>query len=127
MTSSRRRQTLGLATLLAAVVVVAPGVTRAQTVDAWWGPDKARHLGLAALFAPVGYAAVGLRTDDRLPRFLGGVGLSLSLGVAKEVYDLAGGGSPSWRDLTWSAVGALGGALVAFGIDRLLEALAPGR
>jgi len=41
------------------------------------------------------------------------LGLTLTLGVGKELYDVIHPGHPSWKDLAADAVGALLGALVA--------------
>lgn len=67
-----------------------------------------------------GYAASALVFDDPAARFTSGVGGALLVGIGKEVYDAAGGGQPSWRDLTWDLAGALTGGLVALAVDHLL-------
>ena len=41
------------------------------------------------------------------------LGLTLTLGVGKELYDVMHPGHPSWKDLAADALGALIGALVA--------------
>lgn len=100
-----------LASLLAA------GPARASDRDPWFGPDKALHFGASALLAAGAYGATALVTDDRGVRLAVGGGFALSLGIAKELWDLSGHGDPSWRDLTWDAVGTASGLAVAAALD----------
>lgn len=107
-----------------AVVVVslvgalaAPALARADSTDPWLGRDKALHVGFSAALAAGGYAASVPLVRPRPARAACGVALSLTLGAAKELYDLAGHGTPSGRDFTWNVVGALTGAGVATLID----------
>lgn len=90
---------------------------RAEDPDPWFGRDKALHFGASALLAGGGYAGASLATDDTRVRLAVGGGLALSAGVAKELWDLAGHGDPSWRDLTWDVVGTATGLAVAAAID----------
>jgi putative lipoprotein len=101
---------------LATAMLVAPGA-RAADPDPWFGRDKALHFGASALLASGGYGAAALVTDDRRARLVVGGSFAFSLGVAKELWDLAGHGDASWRDLTWDAVGTVTGLAVAAALD----------
>ena len=110
----RRRCGLGLALVLCALSVSARG----QDADPWLGPDKALHFGLSAAIASGGYAASALFVDRPELRLAIGAGLALTAGAAKELWDLAGHGAPSWKDFTWDVIGAAVGALVSYALDR---------
>ncbi len=92
-----------------------PPVRRAARVDPWWGYDKAQHFvasGLVTLSAQYAYETK-FGGDRR--RVLPAAALtSLSVGVAKEVYDVRRprGTGFSRRDLVWDALGTA--AAVAF-------------
>lgn len=85
-----------------------PPVRRAVPVDAWWGYDKAQHFvasGLVTLSAQYTYETK-FGGDRR--RVLPAAALtSLSVGVAKEIYDVhrPRGSGFSQRDLVWDALG----------------------
>jgi putative lipoprotein len=111
---------------LATAMLVAPGA-RAADPDPWFGRDKALHFGASALLASGGYGATALVTDDRRARLVVGGSFALSLGVAKELWDLSGHGDASWRDLTWDAVGTVTGLAVAAAVDWTIERLAARR
>lgn len=102
----------------------------AARADEWWGPDKALHFGASAAIAGAGYTFASLLSESRVERCVGGLLIGLSAGIAKEVFDALGAGSPSLRDLTWDLLGTITGAALAFVLDRwlvtpLLEAAAP--
>ena len=124
MTRGRRpgaRRAVAAGVLAAAVAVSLPA--RGQTVDDWFGADKALHFSVSALLAGGGYAGAATLTPRPEVRAGVGAGFALTLGVAKEVWDAAGGGDPSWRDLAWDALGAGVGVLSAWLVDRLVHAL----
>jgi putative lipoprotein len=100
-------------------VVFSP--TRARAEDAWWGPDKALHFGVSAGLGATGYGASSLVFENRYARAGAGAGLSLGAGVAKEIRDSLGYGTPSWKDLTWDAAGAAVGVGVALVLDLALS------
>ncbi len=66
-----------------------------------------------------GYAATGLVTRDRRFRALGGAGIALGAGLAKELYDSTDGDF-SYKDMTRNALGAGVGVLTAWVPDRIL-------
>lgn len=88
--------------------------------DRWFGRDKALHFGASAALAAAGYGAAVLAFEDRSARLFTGAGLALTLGIAKELDDLSGHGTPSWKDLTWDAIGAATGLAVAYVVDRFV-------
>jgi putative lipoprotein len=97
--------------------VLVGGRARAADPDPWFGRDKALHFGASAVLAASGYGGAALFTDDRGVRLGVGGGIALSLGVAKELWDLSGHGDASFRDLTWDAVGTAAGLVVAAAVD----------
>jgi putative lipoprotein len=106
------------ALVLAGVVALPTSAARAQTdPDPWFGHDKALHFAASASIAMVAYGGASLATDDRSIRAVVAGSVALGAGVAKEAWDLAGHGDPSWRDLTWDVVGTATGVLVAYAID----------
>lgn len=109
-------------TVITALVCVAPEAS-AQSADDWFGADKALHFTASAVIAGGGYALGAALFDDTWPRVTLGVGVGLAAGVGKELVDLAGYGDPSWRDLTWDALGVGVGALAAWGVDMAVRAL----
>jgi len=105
---------LALAVLLHAVPSAAP------SGDPWLGRDKALHFGASAGLAAAGYGSGALASDEPWVPLATGAGLALGAGVAKELLDLAGLGTPSWRDLTWDLLGTATGLAGAWAVDRLL-------
>ena len=51
-------------------------------------------------------------------RLLVGGSVAMGAGIAKELWDLAGHGDPSWRDLTWDALGTAFGLVIAWTVDH---------
>lgn len=121
MNASLFRPTLGLAL---ATMMLSRGAL-AQQADPWWGPDKQRHFTYSAAIAGVGYGGAALAYSDRAPRQLWGGAVAAGAGIGKEIYDLSGRGDPSWRDLTWDALGIATGLGVALLIDLALRGAAP--
>jgi putative lipoprotein len=100
-----------------ALLLASRAPARAQDADPWFGRDKALHFSVSAALATATYAGAAFVTDDRRTRAASAFALALAAGVAKEVWDLAGPGDASWRDLTWDVVGATTGVLLAYAID----------
>ncbi len=103
--------------LLAAVLLLSSRPARADETDPWWGRDKALHFGFSAGLAAGGYAAASLALDERWQRATVGAAFALTLGTAKELYDLSGHGNASWRDFTWDVIGTAVGTGVALLVD----------
>jgi putative lipoprotein len=100
-------------------IVLAPGRVRAQD-DPWLGRDKGLHFAAGAVLALGGWAVGIPLFDERPPRFVLGATLGVTATIAKELYDWAGHGNPSWRDFTWGLLGTGVGLLVAWVLDVLL-------
>jgi len=95
--------------------------TPSRADDDWFGSDKALHFGVSVVIAGGGYAASALVFEDRLARVACGAGLGVAAGAGKEFLDLAGYGTPSWKDFTWDLIGNAVGVLAALSIDLLLS------
>ena len=109
-----------LAATLALGTLWCTGDARAQERDPWWGRDKALHFGVSAGLAVGGYATGLALFDCEVPRLVLGGSVALGAGIAKELWDLAGGGDASWKDFTWDVIGTAVGLLVSLGLDLLL-------
>jgi putative lipoprotein len=110
---------LAFATTLSASLLV-PQVAAADEDD-FWGRDKALHFGVSVALASGTYAVSASFFEARYPPLLLGAGVSLGLGVGKELADLAGLGTPSWKDLAWDAIGTVTGLVLAYGIDLAIR------
>jgi len=89
--------------------------------DPWWGKDKALHFGVSAGLAAGGYAASSFVLDRPVERAAVGAGFALTLGAAKELYDLGAGGDPSWKDFTWDVAGTGVGIAIALLVDLAIS------
>ncbi len=87
--------------------------------DPWFGTDKLLHFGVSAGLAGLSYGGASLLWDDVGLRLGVGASVAVTAGVAKELLDLAGMGTPSWKDLTWDLLGTAVGLALAFTFDRL--------
>jgi putative lipoprotein len=112
-----RGGTAGLALALALALFARPAAAQSADPDPWWGPDKALHFTLSAVIAGGGYGVAAIFTDSRPIRLAVGGGAALLAGGLKELIDLAGAGTPSWKDFTWDVIGCATGLLVAFLLD----------
>jgi putative lipoprotein len=110
---------MSVALALAAWLVAQPAAQAAEP-DPWFGRDKAMHFSVSFALAGNAYADSTPFTKRTSIRILTAVGVALSAGIAKEVYDQYEGRGFSWRDLTWDTVGTATGTLVAWLVDRYL-------
>lgn len=83
--------------------------------DKWLGGDKFKHFGLSAFISGGSCIVANRHFDfDNNKSFTVGVGITISLGAAKEVIDYkTPGQTSSHKDLIWDIAGALTGALLA--------------
>ncbi len=95
--------------------------------DPWLGKDKALHFAASSAIAAGGYAIGAALFDARGHALLFGGALATAAGVGKEAIDLAGAGTPSWRDLAWDGMGTVTGLAVAWSIDLLLRGVSEKR
>jgi putative lipoprotein len=118
MSSPGKRFTLAA---LASSLILRAAPARAQDPDPWLGRDKLLHFGASAVIAGSAY---GIGTTFIRPRWgslVFGGGVSLAAGTTKELLDMAGLGSASWRDFAWDVLGTITGLGIAWGIDLLLR------
>jgi uncharacterized protein YfiM (DUF2279 family) len=94
----------------------------AQERDPWWGRDKAAHLTVSMGLSSLTYGLVRSQTDRKGLCLVWGASIGLGAGIAKEALDLAGLGTPSWKDLFWDALGTALGLGVSVGLDSVLGA-----
>jgi len=87
--------------------------------DPWFGSDKALHFGLSAGIAAGAYATSAVFLQTPRERLIYGASVAVLAGVGKELWDASGSGTPSFKDLTWDALGAIVGLAVTWAIDRL--------
>lgn len=90
---------------------------QAQDEDPWLARDKAQHFGVSIALGASGYGGAAMVVKPRWQRALIGGAFAISVGGAKELYDLAGHGDPSWRDFTWDLVGSAVGVGLGYLID----------
>lgn len=80
--------------------------------DPWFGRDKLYHFVGSAVIQGAGHAIGRSAGLDYREAAWTAAGLTLSAGVAKELYDRADGRFFSWRDLTADVAGGATGAVV---------------
>lgn len=112
-------------TLAAFLSAGAPASATPPDPDPWWGRDKALHFGLDAAISGAAYGFTSLATGDVRIRIAFGAGAGLLAGAGKELVDMAGAGTPSWRDFTWSMIGMAVGVAVAVSIDLAVRSVEP--
>ena len=105
----------------ALVVLSVTSTARAADPDPWFGPDKAAHFAVGFGVAAAGYGVGVAAFDERWAGLTLGGGAALTLGAAKEGFDAAGLGTPSWRDFLWTTVGGALGLGIAITFDAALR------
>jgi uncharacterized protein YfiM (DUF2279 family) len=96
----------------------ANAVGSAAPHDSWLGADKVKHFFLSAFIESVTYSGLRLAHVDRGTALPVAAGLTMSLGVAKEVRDRATEGLFSLGDLTWDAAGTGAAAVMLYHTSR---------
>lgn len=85
----------------------------AVTRDSWFGIDKIKHFFISAFIESVTYSALQAARVDRRPALTGAIGVTASVGVAREIHDRRKPGNRfSYRDLTWDGLGIAAGAVL---------------
>lgn len=107
------------AAIIALALLARPA--RASDPDPWFARDKALHFGISAGLAAGTYAGAAALFESRGHALLAAGGVTLAVGAGKEIADLAGYGTPSWKDFAWDVAGTLVGLGVAWGIDLALR------
>lgn len=80
--------------------------------DPWFGRDKAKHFVVSAVIQGAGHAIARSAGLDYRDAAWTAAGLTLTVGVAKELHDRADGRFFSWRDLTADVAGGVTGAVI---------------
>jgi putative lipoprotein len=93
----------------------------AGAADAWFGPDKALHMGVSLALAAIGYGVGVWAFDERWAATCMGASVGLGLGATKEALDAAGLGEPSWQDFAWDVVGVTLGVGLSVTFDAALR------
>ena len=113
-----------LGALCVLTLPLAASAQSAQTVynpDPWFGRDKALHFGVSVGLSAAGYGlGAALAPESKWVPLATGAGLSLSLGIGKEVFDQLQGRHFSWKDLTWDALGTVTGLALSWAIDTFV-------
>jgi len=89
--------------------------------DPWLATDKTLHFGVSAGIAAASYAASAAIFDARGHALLVAGGISLAAGAGKELLDLAGYGTPSWKDFVADMAGTVVGLAIAWSVDLLVR------
>ncbi|MBX3201953.1 MAG: hypothetical protein KF894_27705 [Labilithrix sp.] len=95
--------------------------------DPWLAQDKALHFGVSAGIAGGTYAAGAALFEARGHALLAAAGVTIAIGAGKEALDLAGFGTPSWRDFAANVAGTIVGLAVAWGVDLLVRGVSERR
>lgn len=109
--------------LLVTLLLVLPDQAAAALPDEdpWFGRDKALHFAVSTGLAAGGYGLGSLAFPDHAAApWLTGAGLSLTLGVGKEVFDQLDGRHFSLRDLTWDVAGTITGLVAAWALETFV-------
>jgi putative lipoprotein len=86
--------------------------------DPWFGRDKLYHFVGSAVIQGAGHALGRAAGLDYREAAWTAAGLTLTVGVAKELHDRADGRFFSTRDLAADALGTGAGAVLARQVDR---------
>lgn len=109
------------AVALISLLASSPAVAADPDPDPWLSTDKTLHFGVSAGIAVTGYAASTAVFDARGHALLVAGGVTLAAGAGKEVLDLAGFGTPSWKDFVADVAGMLVGLAVAWSVDLVVR------
>ncbi len=104
-----------LVSILIILTFVPPCAAGNLNGDKWFAEDKLKHFGLSAFFAGGSYIVANRHFDfNKNKSFTIGIGITVSLGAAKEIIDYkTPNQTSSHKDLIWDIAGALTGALLA--------------
>ena len=110
---------LATACLLLGLAVSSPA--HAGDPDPWIANDKLLHFGVSAGIAGGSYAASATVFEARGHALLAAAGFTLAVGAGKELLDLAGWGTPSWKDFVADVAGTVVGLALAWSVDLLVR------
>lgn len=104
----RATQTLLTTAIISLVSLTAqPQLPKVQT-------DKAAHLTAGVLISGSVHALAFELTENRNKSMLIGFSAGCIAGIAKELYDMTGHGTPSFKDALWTGVGAGMGSISVY-------------
>ncbi len=103
--------------LACSALFLCANVALADDTDRWWGTDKAAHAAASFGIAGATYSVSACHFSSRVAPLLIGSVVTASAGIGKEIWDSATGGQPSWKDLTWDALGLATGLVVSYLVD----------
>jgi len=112
-------------TLAALLSAPSPALATPPDPDPWLGRDKALHFGVSAGITGAAYGLTSLVSDDLRVRIAFGASAGIFVGAAKEMLDMAGLGTPSWKDFTWDVIGTAVGVGIAISIDLAVRGVHP--
>ena len=115
-----RRVRAGAAAVLVGLVLSSRAASAADR-DPWLAKDKALHFGISAGIAGGTYAASAAIFEARGHALLTAAGITIAIGAGKEALDLAGFGTPSWKDFAADVAGTIVGLAVAWSVDLLVR------
>ena len=75
--------------------------------DKWLSADKAKHFFTAAFVQSASFGAFRAVGAGRSWSLAGATVITSGVSLGKEAYDARSGGTPSAKDLTWDAAGAI--------------------
>ena len=102
----------GLTVWLVAGSLSFGGPKRPSVGDRWLAKDKLLHLSVSAALQSVGHSVLRANGHEYRDAAWTAAGITMGVGLAKELWDRHDGRYVSWRDLTADAAGAGAGAIL---------------
>jgi putative lipoprotein len=103
---------------LAVAITLGFGHKEPNPPDRWFGADKAKHYFSAVFVQSMTFTALRSAGLSHKVSFAGATVTAGAASVGKELWDRAGHGTPSWKDLTWDAAGMATAAVVIRRAER---------
>jgi uncharacterized protein YfiM (DUF2279 family) len=94
------------------------GPARGAPADAWFAQDKVKHFFTSAFIQGFGYGTLRAAGASHGVALAGATVATATAGIGKEVWDAHGHGTPSGRDLTWDAAGAVAATVLLVRVQR---------
>lgn len=102
----------GLTLVLLAGSLSFGGPRRDPPPDRWFAKDKLFHFTASAAIQSVGHLVLRANGAEYRDAAWTAAGITMGIGVAKELWDRQDGRYVSWRDLTADAAGTGAGAVL---------------
>lgn len=84
----------------------------AKRPDPWFSPDKAKHAFVSIFVESIAFSGFRAANTSRSGSLVDATVVSAGFSVGREIYDYYHPGTPSFKDLTWDAVGTAAAAIV---------------